>query len=136
MGGGGVHQPISPDSQLFKSFPTEAAQNDPQWPILSLKWLRLTQNGQFWLICNFSHLFPPKVAQIDSEWSILADSQLFQSYSTKVVGFSQKFKIFVPGGGGKSDNFPRFATFPIFSQLSSSNSLAMANFAQLATLSL
>ena len=34
-----LKQPISPDSQLFQSFPTEVAQND-------LEWLRMTQNSQ------------------------------------------------------------------------------------------
>ena len=37
---------------FFKSFHTEMAQNDPQWPILPLKWLELAQNGQFWLNFN------------------------------------------------------------------------------------
>ena len=40
-GGGGVHHPIFLDLQLFESFPTKVAQNDPQWPILPPKWLRL-----------------------------------------------------------------------------------------------
>ena len=57
---------ILPDSQLSPSFATKAsqfwrnlknfcsevAQNDPQWPILLMKWLRLAQNGQFWLNFN------------------------------------------------------------------------------------
>ena len=29
-----LEQPISPDSQLFQSFPTKAAQNDLEWPVL------------------------------------------------------------------------------------------------------
>ena len=68
---------------FFKSFHTEVAQNGPQWQILpksGLDWLkmanfghfagfpifspkmrlRLTQNGQFLPIHNFSHLLPPK----------------------------------------------------------------------------
>ena len=61
------------------------AQNDPRWPILPSNWLRLAQNGQFWSIFNFSHLFPQKAAQIDSEWSILPDLQLFQSFPTGVA---------------------------------------------------
>ena len=28
-----LEQPISHDSQLFQSFPTEVAQNDSEWPI-------------------------------------------------------------------------------------------------------
>ena len=51
--------------QLFQSFSTEVAQNDSEC--------------QFCPICNFSNLFPSKikVAQNDSEWPILPDSQLF-----------------------------------------------------------
>ena len=58
--------PISPDLQLFQSFPTEVAQNG-QFRLIHnfsnlfpLKWLRMTQNDQFRPICNFSNLFPPK----------------------------------------------------------------------------
>ena len=46
-----------PGFTTFRSVPMEAAQNDPQWPILPPKWLGLIQNGQFWSICNF---FPKK----------------------------------------------------------------------------
>ena len=59
-------QPILPDSQLFQSFPTEVAQNDSEWPILPDSQLfqsfptEVAQNGQFHPICNFFHLFPPK----------------------------------------------------------------------------
>ena len=35
----GVHLPNFLDLQLFESFPTKVVQNDPQWPILPLKWL-------------------------------------------------------------------------------------------------
>ena len=37
---------------LFELFPTKVVQNDPQWPILSLKWLDLAWNRQFWLNFN------------------------------------------------------------------------------------
>ena len=37
---------------LFELFPTKVVQNDPQWPILSLKWLELAWNRQFWLNFN------------------------------------------------------------------------------------
>ena len=53
--GGGYIGQFSKIFQLFKSFPTEVAQNDQQLPILPPKWLRLSQNGQFWSIFNFSH---------------------------------------------------------------------------------
>ena len=49
--------PISPDSQLFQSFPTEVAQNDSKWPILPD--LQLFQP------------FPTEVTQNDSERPIL-----------------------------------------------------------------
>ena len=62
--------PISPDLQLFQSFPTEVAtevaQNDLEWPILPDLQLfqsfpiKVAWNGQFHLIHNFSNLFPPK----------------------------------------------------------------------------
>ena len=52
------------------NFATKAAWIGLKWPILvnffnfsqifPKKQLRLTQNGQFHLICNFSNLFPPK----------------------------------------------------------------------------
>ena len=54
--------PILPDLQLSQSFPTKVTQNDSEWPIspnLQLanlfppKWLRMTRNGQFCLICTF-----------------------------------------------------------------------------------
>ena len=70
---------------FFKLFPTEAAQNDSQWPNLPLKQLRLTHNGQFWSFCNFSHLFLPNAAQIDLEWAILPNSQFFESFPTEVA---------------------------------------------------
>ena len=67
---GGYIGQFSQILKLFESFPNEVAKNDPQWPILPLKWLELAQNGQFWSIFNFSHLFLQKVAQTDSEWPI------------------------------------------------------------------
>ena len=93
---GVIHPPISPDLQLFESFPTEVAQNDPQWPILQPKWLGLAQNGQFSTFAIFSH---KKAAQIDSEWPILPDSQLFQSFPTKAAHFLPNFKIFISRRG-------------------------------------
>ena len=58
--------PISPDSQLFQSFPIEVAWNGQFCPICNFsnlfppKWLRMTWNGQFRPIHNFSNLFPLK----------------------------------------------------------------------------
>ena len=67
-------------ANFFKLFQTNAAENDPQWQIWPKTWLRLgqmanfagfsifspkirvrlTENDQFYLIHNFSHLLPPK----------------------------------------------------------------------------
>ena len=45
----------------------------------------MTLKGQFHPIDNFSNLFPTEVAQNDSEWPILPDSQLFRSFPTEVT---------------------------------------------------
>ena len=97
--------------QLFQIVSHRAGQNDPQWPILpknSLDWLktanfdhfaglpifspkmrlRLTQNGQFHPIHNFSYLLPPKCL-ISGEIS----------------------KKFVPEGTAIMANFLSFKTF-------------------------
>ena len=62
--------PISPDFQLTQSFPAEVwlrmTRNGQFCPICNfsnlflLKQLRMTQNGQFHPICNISHLSSPK----------------------------------------------------------------------------
>ena len=80
------------------------------------KWLRMTRNGQFCLICNFSNFFPlkglrmtqngqfqpdlqlfqsfpTKVAKNDSEWPISPDSQLFQSFPTEVAQNDSEWPI-------------------------------------------
>ena len=67
------------------------AENDPQWQIWPKKWLRLGQNGHF---CIFFYLFPQNEAEIDSEWSISPDSQLFPSFATKVSYFWRNLKNF------------------------------------------
>ena len=102
---------------FFKSFHTEVAQNDPQWQILSksgLDWLkmanfghfagfsifcpkirlRLTWNGQFHLIHNFSHPFTTKVSHF---WRNLKNfcswggtSAIFWSFSTFSNHFTPK----------------------------------------------
>ena len=89
--------PILSDSQLFQFFP-------PKWlrmtwngqfclihnfsNLFPLKWLRMTQNSQFHLIHKFSNL-PTKMAQNDSEWPILSDSQLFQLFPSKWLRMTQ-----------------------------------------------
>ena len=66
-----LEKPISSDSQLFQSFPTEAAQIDSEQPISSDS--QLFQS------------FPTETAQIDLEWPILPNSQLFQSFPSEAA---------------------------------------------------
>ena len=72
------------------------AQNHPQWQILPKKLIRLGQNGHF---CIFFYLVPQNEAEIDLEWSISPDSQLFPSFATKVSHFWRNLKNFHFGGG-------------------------------------
>ena len=94
-------------NNLFKSFHTNAAENDPQWQIWPKKWLKLSQNGHF---CIFFYLFPQNEAEIDSEWSISPDSQLFPSFATKASHFWRNLKNFHFRGGyiGKFFEFSNF----------------------------
>ena len=96
-------------SNFFNSFDTNVAGNHPQWQIWPKKWLRLGQNGH---CCIFFYLFPQNEAEIDSEWSILPDSQLFPSFATKASHFWRNLtKFSFLGGGGTSANFLNFLTF-------------------------
>ena len=95
---------------FFKSFHTEVGQNNPQWQILPKKWLRLAQNGQFWSFCMFFHLFPQNEAQIDLEWPISLDSQIFPSFPTKASHFWRNLKNF-HSLGGYIRKFLGFSTF-------------------------
>ena len=52
-----LERPISPDSQLFQSFPTEIAHNNLEWPI--------SPDSQLF------QSFPIKAAQNDLEWPVL-----------------------------------------------------------------
>ena len=97
LGGGGTSAKFSQICNFLNHFQLE---NDPQWPILTPKWLKLAQNGQFWSFFNFSQVFPQKAAQIDSIWPISPDSQLFQSFPTKAPHFWQNLKFFHFGEGG------------------------------------
>ena len=106
-GGGGYIGKFFEFSNFFKSFHTNAAENDPQWQIWPKKWLRLSQNGHF---CIFFYLFPQNEAEIDSEWSISPDSQLFPSFATKASHFWRNLKNFHFWGGyiGKFFEFSNF----------------------------
>ena len=89
-------------SNFFESFHTNMAQNHPQLQILPKKLIRLGQNGQIWLFCMIFYLFPQNEAEIDSEWSISPNSQLFPSFATKASHFWRNLKNFhfLTGGGG------------------------------------
>ena len=94
------------------------------FPIFShrsgLEWLG--QNGQFCPIRNFCNLFPQSKAEIDLEWPISPDSQLFQSFPTK--SGSERLRM---------ANFTWLTVFPIFSHRSGPEWLGMGNFARFAT---
>ena len=75
------------------------AQNHPQLQILPKKLIRLGQNSQIWLFCMIFYLFPQNEAEIDSEWSISPNSQLFPSFATKASHFWRNLKNFCFGGG-------------------------------------
>ena len=107
-GGGGYIGKFFEFSNFFKSFHINAAENDPQLQILPKKWLRLGQNGHF---CIFFYLFPQIEAEIDSEWSISPDSQLFPSFATKASHFWRNLKNFCFRGGGYIGKFLSFPTF-------------------------
>ena len=107
-GGGDTSAIFLEFSNFYKSFHTNAAGNDPQWQIWPKKWLRLGQNGHF---CIFFYLFPQNEAEIDLEWSISPDSQLFPSFATKASYFWRNLKNFHFWGGGTSANVLSFPTF-------------------------
>ena len=74
----------------------------------TLKQLKMTHNGKFcqesgldWLqtayfghFGRFFYLFPQNEAQIDSEWPISPDSQLFPSFATKASHFWRNLNNF------------------------------------------
>ena len=110
LDGVGIHWQIFLFSNFFESFQTNMAQNHPQLQISPKKWIRLGQNGQIWLFCMISYLFPQNEAEIDSEWSISPDSQLFPSFATKGSHFWRKLQkiLFL---GGYISNFCEFSNF-------------------------
>ena len=97
-----------PDLQLFESFPTRVAQNDPQWPILPPKWLGLAQNGQF---STFPR-FPPKKQLILTRNGQFHPIHFFSNlFPPNWFIFGQISKFWGGGVGEHWPNFPRFATF-------------------------
>ena len=106
--GGGYINSIFPDLQLFQLFPTAVAQNDPQWPILPPKWLKLVLNGQFWSIFNFSQVFLQKAAHIDSEWPNFTQFTTFPIFSHQIGSFPAKSLFF---WGSTLAKFPQICNF-------------------------
>ena len=96
------------DNNLFKSFHTNATGNDPQWQIWPKNWLRLGSKQPF---LHIFLSFPPNEAEIDSEWSISPDSQLFPSFATKASHFLEKSQKFSFPGGGYIGKFFEFSNF-------------------------
>ena len=93
----------------FLSFPTFSNHFTPIWLKMTHNGkFRLSQNGQFGM---FFYVFPQNEAEIDSEWSISPDSQLFPSFATKVSHFWRNLKNFCFGGGGYICKFFEFYNF-------------------------
>ena len=95
-------------SNFFKLFHTNAAGNDPQWQIWPKKWLRLGQNGQF---CIFFYLFPQNEAEITQNGQFHLIHNFSHLLPPKHLIFGEISKIFVSARGGTSANFLSFPTF-------------------------
>ena len=114
MEGAGVHQHIFLIFQLFESFFTGVAQNDPTMvkflPKSGLDWL---QKDQFWSFCRF---IPSFLLKCGSDWLIMANFTRFTTFTIfchqSISFLGEISKIFVRGvGEGISANFFGFATF-------------------------
>ena len=124
-GGGGNINKFFEFSNFFKSFHTNLTENDPQlqiwlknglycvkmanlayFSIFSPKMrLRLTQNGQFHLIHNFSHLLPPKHLIFEEISKFL----FLGGYIGKFFEFSNFFKSFHTN---LAENDPQWQIWP------------------------
>ena len=124
--GGGISANFFEFSNFSNSFHTNVAGNDPQWQIWPIKWLRLgqnghfcifsifspkmmlrlTRNGQFHLIHNFSHLLPPKhlIFGEISKFSFLRGGVHWQFFE-----FSNFFNCFTPM---RLENDPQWQIWP------------------------
>ena len=76
--------------------------------------LDMAQNDQFWSFCMFFHDFPQNDAQIDSEWPISPNLQLFSSFATKVSHFWRNLKKFCSLGEYIGKFFECFNFFELF----------------------
>ena len=127
---GGTSAIFSSFFNFFKSLHTEAAQNDTQWQILPPKWLGLSSKWAIFVILQVFPSFPQNEAQIDLEWPISPDSQLFHLLPPKFsfLEKSQNFS-FLQGGGGTLAIFLILQLFWIISHWSGSKWPTMVNFA-------
>ena len=95
-------------SNFFKSFHTNAAENDPQWQIWPKKWLRLGQNGHF---CIFFYLFPQNEAEITRNGQFHLIHNFSHLLPPKHLIFGEISKIFISWWGVTSAKFLSFPTF-------------------------
>ena len=89
--------------------------------LFPLKWLRMTQNGQFCPIHNFSNLYPLK-------WLRMTQNGQFCPIRSFSNLFPPKWLRMTRNG-----QFAHFATFPIFSHRMAQNDLEWPILPQLAT---
>ena len=98
-------------SNFFKSFHTNAAGNDPQWQIWPKKWLRLGQNGHF---CIFFYLFPQNEAEITQNGQFHLIHNFSHLLPPKHLIFGEISKSFISGGGYINKFFWVFQLFKSF----------------------
>ena len=81
--------------------------NDPQWQIWPKTWLRLAQNGHF---CIFFYLFPQNEAEITQNGQFHLIHNFSHLLPPKYLIFEEISKIFIWGGGyiGKFFEFCNF----------------------------
>ena len=95
-------------SNFFKSFHSNVSENDPQWQIWTKKWLRLGQNSHF---CIFFYLFPQNEAEITQNGQFHLIHNFSHLLQQNRLIFGEISKNFVSEGRGTSTNFLSFPTF-------------------------
>ena len=95
-----------------KSFHTKAPQNDPQWQIWQKKWFRLGQNSQFWSFCRFFYLSPKVRLRLTRNGQFHPIHNFSHLLPPKHLIFGEISKIFISGGeGGYIGKFFEFSNF-------------------------
>ena len=94
----------------FLSFPTFLNRFRPMWQKITYNCKFGQKSGLDWVrmanLACFSIFSPQNEAEIDSEWSISPNSQLFPSFATKASHFWRNLKNFhFWGEGGYIDKF-------------------------------